>query len=110
MPPACSVIIPVITIWFGIFPIVVSWWAALGLTVYFVATEMVLYYVRSFKHVEALWFANLANQILFWTYVKVSSRHCHQRPGPAEHSQQLVVQSTKGGPAFAAVTTGRHSG
>lgn len=79
MPFACSVIIPVITIWFGIFPIVVSWWAALGLTVYFVATEMVLYYVRSFKHVEALWFANLANQILFWTYVKVGSMHCHQR-------------------------------
>ena len=74
---ACSVIIPVITIWFGIFPIVVSWWAALGLTVYFVATEMVLYYVRSFKHVEALWFANLANQILFWTYVKVGSMHRH---------------------------------
>ena len=84
---ACSVIIPVITIWFGIFPIVVSWWAALGLTVYFVATEMVLYYVRSFKHVEALWFANLANQILFWTYVKVGSLQCHQRSGFAKQPQ-----------------------
>ncbi len=30
----------------------------------------VLYYVRSYKHVEALWFANTANSLLWWTYVK----------------------------------------
>lgn len=29
-----------------------------------------LYYVRSYKHVEALWFANTANSLLWWTYVK----------------------------------------
>ena len=40
------IIIPVVTVWFGVFPIVVSWWAALGLTVYYVCTNMVLYYVR----------------------------------------------------------------
>ena len=60
-----------VTIWLGVFPIVVSWWAALGLTVYFIATNLVLYYVKSIKHIEALWFANCANQLLFWTYIKV---------------------------------------
>lgn len=30
----------------------------------------VLYYVRSYRHVEALWFANTANSLLWWTYVK----------------------------------------
>lgn len=33
------IVIPIITIWFGVFPIVVSFWAALGLTVYFIATQ-----------------------------------------------------------------------
>jgi len=71
-----------VTIWLGVFPIVVSWWAALGLTVYFIATNAVLYYVKSIKHIEALWFANCANQLLFWTYIKVccasSTQHsCH---------------------------------
>ena len=33
------IIIPIITIWFGVFPIVVSFWAALGLTVYFITTQ-----------------------------------------------------------------------
>lgn len=33
------IIIPIITIWFGVFPIVVSFWAALGLTVYYIATQ-----------------------------------------------------------------------
>ena len=61
-----------VTIWLGVFPIVVSWWAALGLTIYFIATNAVLYYVKSIKHIEALWFANCANQLLFWTYIKVS--------------------------------------
>lgn len=60
-----------VTIWLGVFPIVVSWWAALGLTVYFIATNMVLYYIKSLKHIEALWFANCANQLLFYTYIKV---------------------------------------
>ena len=35
------IIIPLITIWAGIFPIVISWWAALGLTVYMLATMLV---------------------------------------------------------------------
>ena len=60
-----------VTIWLGVFPIVVSWWAALGLTIYFIATNAVLYYIKSLKHIEALWFANCANQLLFYTYIKV---------------------------------------
>ncbi|CAL8470908.1 g10450 [Coccomyxa elongata] len=64
------IIIPAVTIWFGVFPIVVSRWTALGVTVYYFATNMVLYYVRSWYHVEALWFANVANQLMWWTYVK----------------------------------------
>ena len=63
-----------ITIWGGVFPIVVTWWAALGLTVYYVATNMVLYYVRRVQHIQALWFANCANTLLWWTYVKACSR------------------------------------
>ena len=35
------IIIPMITIWFGIFPIVINWWAALGVTVYGVSTQLV---------------------------------------------------------------------
>lgn len=34
----------------------------------------VLYYCRSPKHVEALWFANVGNQVLWWTYVKACWR------------------------------------
>ena len=65
-----------VTIWLGVFPIVVSWWAALGLTVYFIATNAVLYYIKSLKHIEALWFANCANQLLFYTYIKVCFCSC----------------------------------
>ena len=35
------IIIPLVTIWAGVFPIVISWWAALGLTVYMLATMLV---------------------------------------------------------------------
>ena len=68
---SCCALVLQVTIWLGVFPIVVSWWAALGLTIYFIATNMVLYYIKSLKHIEALWFANCANQLLFYTYIKV---------------------------------------
>ena len=40
------IIIPLLTIWAGIFPIVISWWAALALTVYYVAQSLVLNYSK----------------------------------------------------------------
>lgn len=61
-----------ITIWIGVFPLVITRWLTLGLTIYSVATQMVLYYVRHPNHTEALWFAAVANSLLWWTYIKVS--------------------------------------
>ena len=34
------------------------------------AQTLVLNYVRKPKHIEALWFASIANTILWWTFVK----------------------------------------
>ena len=45
-------------------------WRAVGLTCYMLAQTLVLNYVRKPKHVEALWFASIANTILWWTFVK----------------------------------------
>ncbi|KAK9857954.1 hypothetical protein WJX84_008696, partial [Apatococcus fuscideae] len=68
------ILIPLLTVWAGIFPIVVSQWAALGLTVYFAAQTLVLSYTKKVKHVEALWFASVSNSILWFTYVKACWR------------------------------------
>ncbi|KAK9908885.1 hypothetical protein WJX75_004221 [Coccomyxa subellipsoidea] len=62
--------IPVLTIWIGVFPVVISREFALALTIYTVATQLLLYYVRKLSHFEALWFANIANSILWWAFVK----------------------------------------
>ena len=45
-------------------------WAAVGLTVYSIAQHAVLSYSRRLKHIEALWFAGIANNILWWTFAK----------------------------------------
>ena len=58
---------------------VISRWLAVGLTLYSVATTLLLYYVRTFWHVEALWFANVANQLLWWAYVKAAWRALYAR-------------------------------
>ncbi|KAK9837911.1 hypothetical protein WJX74_007544 [Apatococcus lobatus] len=63
-------VIPMLTIWAGVFPIVISWYAALALTVYYTAQTLVLGYVRKPGHAEALWFASVSNNILWWTYCK----------------------------------------
>lgn len=68
------ILIPLLTVWAGVFPIVVSWWAALALTAYMLAQTLVLNYTRKRKHIEPLWFAQIANNIMWWTYVKACWR------------------------------------
>lgn len=40
------IIIPLLTIWVGVFPIAISWWAALALTMYYIAQSLVLNYCK----------------------------------------------------------------
>ena len=63
-------LIPILTIWAGTFPIVVSKWAAIGLTIYMLAQTCVLNFMRKRTHYEPIWFATIANNILWWTFVK----------------------------------------
>ncbi|KAK9785110.1 hypothetical protein WJX73_006875 [Symbiochloris irregularis] len=66
------IIIPLLTIWVGIFPIVVSRWAAIALTAYAVGQMLVLSYCRRLKHLQGLWFAGIANNILWWAFAKAA--------------------------------------
>ena len=47
-------LIPILTIWAGTFPIVVSKWAAIGLTIYSVAQTFVLNFMRKRSHYEPI--------------------------------------------------------
>ncbi|KAK9785109.1 hypothetical protein WJX73_003901 [Symbiochloris irregularis] len=62
--------VPLVTIWGGVFPIIVNQWAVIGLTAYFVSQHLLLNHVSSRKHIMPLWFATISNNILWWTYVK----------------------------------------
>ncbi len=42
----------------------------MGLTIYMVAQQLVLNYCRKLRHFESLYFASVANNILWWTFVK----------------------------------------
>ena len=42
-------IVPVVTIWVGVFPMRVNFYMALGSTIYFTANTMVLFYFKSFS-------------------------------------------------------------
>ena len=46
----------------------------MALTIYTVAQTLVLNNVRTLRHVEPLWFANIANNILWFTFVKAGFR------------------------------------
>lgn len=39
-------LVPVIAIWFGIFPLIIDQWVAIGMTVYYFALLVVKYYCR----------------------------------------------------------------
>lgn len=61
------IIIPLLTIWAGIFPIVISWWAALALTVYYVAQSMVLNYSKKVSAPQ-LWHVLLCPVVQLYSY------------------------------------------
>lgn len=77
----------------------------MALTVYFAAQYMVLNYVRKmnslahwWSHLKQLWFANIANNILWWAYVKACFRVAR-----AYYGRGLQFKSTaKGKGAIAA--------
>ena len=47
---------------------------AVGLTAYFTSQYLCLNYVRKLSHLRPLWFANVANNILWFTFVKACWR------------------------------------
>lgn len=65
-----------VTVWAGVFPIVVSWWAAVALTAFIVAQFLVTSYCRNRKHLKPLWFNSVSNNILWFTFVKVLCTDC----------------------------------
>jgi endoglucanase len=42
-------VVPIVTIWLGVFPMIINWWAALAITVNTVATLCVQYYFRRLR-------------------------------------------------------------
>lgn len=67
-------LVPIITVWFGAFPIVINFWAAVSITGYYAATLMLMYYTRSFAHLKSMWFSSVANAILWFAFLKAMYR------------------------------------
>lgn len=45
-------LVPIITVWFGAFPIVINFYAAVSITIYYGATLLLQYYTRSLGHLK----------------------------------------------------------
>lgn len=67
-------LIPMLTVWAGAFPIVINFWAALSITVYYGATLSLNYYTTSPAHLKSMWFAGVSNSILWWAFLKAMYR------------------------------------
>ncbi|PSC71157.1 Six-hairpin glycosidase [Micractinium conductrix] len=51
-------LVPMITVWLGAFPIVINQWAAIAITVYYTATLALQYYTHAFAHLKSMWFSS----------------------------------------------------
>ena len=67
-------LVPIITVWFGAFPIVINFWAAVSITMYYAATLLLMYYTRSLGHLKSMWFSSVANAILWFAFLKAMYR------------------------------------
>ena len=60
--------------WLGSFPIVINFWAAVSITVYYAATLLLMYYTRTLAHLKSMWFSSVANSILWFAFLKAMYR------------------------------------
>ncbi|KAI7842235.1 hypothetical protein COHA_004148 [Chlorella ohadii] len=67
-------LVPMITVWLGSFPIVINFWAAVSITVYYAATLCLMYYTRALAHLKSMWFSSVANSILWFAFLKAMYR------------------------------------
>lgn len=67
-------LVPCLTIWVGVFPIVINFYSAICVTAYYLSTTALMYYCRSRAHFQALWFASVCNSILWFAYLKAAYR------------------------------------
>jgi endoglucanase len=68
------IVVPWITIWIGTFPIIINWHAATAVTVYFIISACLAYFVVNLGHLKALWFAQIANAIMWFAFLKAFIR------------------------------------
>lgn len=66
----CSVLVPFIALFFGVYPLVLNRDFALAATLYFTSSSLVTSYCRDRKHAKPMWFCVVSCHILWFTFTK----------------------------------------
>ncbi|KAJ9523924.1 hypothetical protein QJQ45_022417 [Haematococcus lacustris] len=64
------IIVPFMSIAFGIHPVTITYELVLASTLYFVSQNSLQYYVHTLKHLKLMWFVNVSNTVLWFTFTK----------------------------------------
>ncbi|KAJ9506848.1 hypothetical protein QJQ45_020227, partial [Haematococcus lacustris] len=64
------IIVPFMSIAFGIHPVTITYELVLASTLYFISQNSLQYYVHTFKHLKLMWFVNVSNTVLWFTFTK----------------------------------------
>lgn len=77
-------VVPVVGVWAGYFPLEFSRYFALAFTLYACASHALLYYCHDVKHLRSIYFSICAAHVFWFAYAKV-------RPVPAASGSVLLV-------------------
>ncbi|KAJ9528163.1 hypothetical protein QJQ45_005789 [Haematococcus lacustris] len=64
------IIVPFMSIAFGIHPVTITYELVLASTLYFISQNSLQYYVHTLKHLKLMWFVNVSNTVLWFTFTK----------------------------------------
>jgi MFS-type transporter involved in bile tolerance (Atg22 family) len=65
-----ALLIPFLSLGFGLNPVVVNYWFAAAATPYYACIFLVQTYFHKLDHIKSLWFAGISNVVLSFTYTK----------------------------------------
>ncbi|KAJ9528567.1 hypothetical protein QJQ45_020457, partial [Haematococcus lacustris] len=63
-------VVPIMSIVFGIHPVTITFELVLASTLYFILQNSLQYYVHTLKHLKLMWFVNVSNTVLWFTFTK----------------------------------------
>jgi hypothetical protein len=91
------ILIPFLSLAVGLYPLSINTMVAIGITVYYASIFLLQSYCRNLKHLQSLWWCQISNTVLWFTYAKAVVNTVFAQMGLKQTMFKVRTVSKQGG-------------